>query len=127
MYQTRLLFLARPLCRMASRPAYRPSVTIRSFASPAPPNMAEQLQSDPQLREMMEKLSRHPGAIVAMQNIAQIVKDKGFEPGQTPSKMEMMKLLMDGDFRKAAQELNNEMQKAGVEINPDSLMKMMGK
>ena len=76
MFARRLL--ARPQFRLATR-QIRPAV--RRYAS-QPPNMAElerMMQSDPKLRDMMEKLSRRPSAIVAMQNIGQIVQSKGIE------------------------------------------------
>jgi hypothetical protein len=78
------------------------------------------MMNDPKIRETFEKLSRHPPAIIAMQKVGDIIKSKGneispasdelliysrtgFEPGKPPSKMEVMKLLMDKEFRDAAQ------------------------
>ncbi|KAL2688979.1 hypothetical protein Neosp_003029 [[Neocosmospora] mangrovei] len=96
-------------------------VTARRFASADPPNLPEMMMNDPKIRETFEKLSRHPPAIIAMQKVGDIIKSKGngilspasdesfiysrtgFEPGQPPSKMEVMKLLMDKEFRDAAQ------------------------
>ena len=49
----------------------------RRLASTGPPNIAEMMYRDPKLRDTFEKLSRHPGAITAMQNISQIIQSKG--------------------------------------------------
>uniref|UniRef100_A0A8H7K8F3 Uncharacterized protein n=1 Tax=Bionectria ochroleuca TaxID=29856 RepID=A0A8H7K8F3_BIOOC len=95
--------------------------------------MAEMMYRDPKLRDTFEKLARHPGAILAMQNISQIIQNKGFQPGNMPSKMDMLKLMMDKEFRRQHKsvlmsnvtQLTEEMQNAGVEINPDVFMKMM--
>ncbi|EEU34993.1 uncharacterized protein NECHADRAFT_37325 [Fusarium vanettenii 77-13-4] len=114
---SRLRLVSRPLSRVAMRPLH---VTARRFASADPPNLPEMMMNDPKIRETFEKLSRHPPAIIAMQKVGDIIKSKGrFEPGQPPSKMEVMKLLMDKEFRDAAQTLTTEMQNAGIEINPD--------
>ncbi|KAJ4178661.1 hypothetical protein NW755_013033 [Fusarium falciforme] len=120
---SRLRLVARPLSRVAMRPLH---VTPRRLASADPPNLSEMMMNDPKIREMFEKLSRHPPAIIAMQKVGDIIKSKGFEPGKPPSKMEVMKLLMDKEFRDAAQTLTTEMQNAGIEINPDALMAMVG-
>jgi hypothetical protein len=40
------------------------------------------MQSDPKLRDMMEKLSQRPSAILAMQNVGKIVQSKGSSVGQ---------------------------------------------
>lgn len=114
---SRLRLVARPLSRVAMRPIH---VTARRLASADPPNLPEMMMNDPKIRETFEKLSRHPPAIIAMQKVGDIIKSKGsetfpasdelliysrtgFEPGQPPSKMEVMKLLMDKEFRDAAQ------------------------
>jgi hypothetical protein len=78
MFARRLL--ARSQFRVAARqirPA--PPALARRYAT-QPPSMAELerlMQSDPKLRDMMEKLSRRPSAIVAMQEVGRIVQSKG--------------------------------------------------
>ncbi|KAF4470788.1 hypothetical protein FALBO_2303 [Fusarium albosuccineum] len=119
---SRLRLVARPLMRVSMRPIH---VTARQCAAADPPNLSEMMMNDPKVRETFEKLSRHPPAIIAMQKVGEIIKSKGFEPGQPPSKMEVVKLMMDKEFREAAQTLTTEMQNAGIEINPDVFMKMM--
>ncbi|KAM0185786.1 hypothetical protein ACHAPA_011974 [Fusarium lateritium] len=117
--------IARPLLRVASRQIH---VTPRRFASAdQPPNMnqIESMMNDPQIRDTFEKLSRHPPAIAAMQKMGDVIKSKGLDTTQPPSKMDIMKLMMDSEFRDAATTLTTEMQNAGVEINPDVFMKMM--
>ncbi|CAH0050647.1 unnamed protein product [Clonostachys solani] len=121
MFATRRI-ISQPFIRVAARQL---QATSRRHASTGPPNMAEMMYRDPKLRDTFEKLARHPGAILAMQNISQIIQNKGFQPGKMPSKMDMLKLMMDKEFREAAQKLTEEMQNAGVEINPDVFMKMM--
>ncbi|KAK7418025.1 hypothetical protein QQX98_004164 [Neonectria punicea] len=113
--------IARPFLSVATR---RIHITPRRYAAAEPPNLSE-MMNDPKVRETFEKLGRHPPAIVAMQKVGEIIKSKGLEPGKPPSKMDMLKLMMDKDFREAAQTLTTEMQNAGVEINPDIFMKMM--
>ncbi|KAM0342548.1 hypothetical protein ACHAPU_009399 [Fusarium lateritium] len=117
--------IARPLLRVATRQFH---VTPRRFASAdQPPNMnqIESMMNDPQIRDTFEKLSRHPPAIAAMQKMGDVIKSKGLDTTQPPSKMDIMKLMMDSEFREAATTLTTEMQNAGVEINPDVFMKMM--
>ncbi|CAJ0546880.1 Ff.00g015070.m01.CDS01 [Fusarium sp. VM40] len=117
--------IARPLLRVATRQIH---VTPRRFASAdQPPNMnqIESMMNDPQIRDTFEKLSRHPPAIAAMQKMGEVIKSKGLDTTQPPSKMDIMKLMMDSEFRDAATTLTTEMQNAGVEINPDVFMKMM--
>ncbi|KAM0084705.1 hypothetical protein ACKRZS_003053 [Fusarium odoratissimum] len=117
--------IARPVLRVATRQIH---VTPRRFASAdQPPNMQqiESMMNDPHIRETFEKLSRHPPAIEAMQKMGDIIKSKGLATSGPPSKMDIMKLMMDKEFRDAATTLTTEMQNAGVEINPDVFMKMM--
>ncbi|KAF5710083.1 7-aminocholesterol resistance [Fusarium mundagurra] len=117
--------IARPMLRVATRQIH---VTPRRFASAdQPPNMQqlESMMNDPHIRETFEKLSRHPPAIEAMQKMGDIIKSKGLATSGPPSKMDIMKLMMDKEFRDAAMTLTTEMQNAGVEINPDVFMKMM--
>ncbi|EWG54670.1 hypothetical protein FVEG_12822 [Fusarium verticillioides 7600] len=117
--------IARPMLRVATRQIH---VTPRRFASAdQPPNMQqlESMMNDPHIRETFEKLSRHPPAIEAMQKMGDIIKSKGLATSGPPSKMDIMKLMMDKEFRDAATNLTTEMQNAGVEINPDVFMKMM--
>ncbi|KAF5563650.1 7-aminocholesterol resistance [Fusarium napiforme] len=117
--------IARPMLRVATRQIH---VTPRRFASAdQPPNMQqlESMMNDPHIRETFEKLSRHPPAIEAMQKMGDIIKSKGLATSGPPSKMDIMKLMMDKEFRDAATKLTTEMQNAGVEINPDVFMKMM--
>ncbi|KAF4978159.1 hypothetical protein FZEAL_5404 [Fusarium zealandicum] len=135
--------IARPFLRIAARPIH---VTARRFAAADPPNMSEAMMNDPKIRETFEKLSRHPPAMAAMQKLGEIVKSKGiyskslrllladrteavsrtgFDANTPPSKMDMMKLVADYEFREAAQELQTEMQNAGIKIQPDTFMKMM--
>ncbi|KAF5664802.1 7-aminocholesterol resistance proteini [Fusarium heterosporum] len=111
--------IARPLLRVATRQIH---VTHRRFASAdQPPNMnqIESMMNDPAIRDTFEKLSRHPPAIAAMQKMGDVIKSKGLDTTQPPSKMDIMKLMMDSEFRDAATTLTTEMQNAGVEINPD--------
>ncbi|KAM0484158.1 hypothetical protein ACHAP7_003672 [Fusarium lateritium] len=94
--------IARPLLRVASRQIH---VTPRRFASAdQPPNMnqIESMMNDPQIRDTFEKLSRHPPAIAAMQKMGDVIKSKGLDTTQPPSKMDIMKLMMDSEFRDAA-------------------------
>ncbi|KAI9159114.1 hypothetical protein HJFPF1_07122 [Paramyrothecium foliicola] len=97
-------------------------VEFRRFSTK---NASDQIQVDPQIQAMMEKAVQHPGALAAMQNIGQLFQDKGFGPEKMPSKMDLFKLMMDKDFREAAQKLTEELQNAGVDMDPGTLMKMM--
>ncbi|KAM0421175.1 hypothetical protein ACHAPT_011067 [Fusarium lateritium] len=96
----RLRLLARPLARVAMRPIH---VTLRRPAAADPPNLPEMMMNDPKIRETFEKLSRHPPAIIAMQKVGELIQSRGFEPGKPPSRLELVKLLMDKEFRDAAQ------------------------
>ena len=73
--------LARPFSRVAVRQF---SLTARRrYASPDLSNLANLMQSDPKLRDIVEKLSRHPPAIVAMQKLGDIVQKKGLHPAKS--------------------------------------------
>ncbi|KAG8672873.1 hypothetical protein FPOAC2_06286 [Fusarium poae] len=116
--------VAMPIMRVATRQMH---VTPRRFASADQPNMnnIESMMNDPLIRDTFEKLSRHPPAIMAMQKMAEVLKSKGVDGSKPPTKMDLMKLMMDKEFRDASTELTTEMENAGVEINPDVFMKMM--
>ncbi|KAF4993427.1 hypothetical protein FGRMN_6515 [Fusarium graminum] len=94
--------IARPLLRVVTRQIH---VTPRRFASAdQPPNMnqIESMMNDPAFRDTFEKLSRHPPAIAAMQKMAVVIESKGLDTTQPVSKMDIMKLMMDSEFRDAA-------------------------
>jgi hypothetical protein len=77
MFARRLL--AGPQLRLVARQVRPAALPIRRYAT-QPPNMAELeslMQSDPSLRDMMEKLSRRPSAIAAVQEIGDLVQKKG--------------------------------------------------
>ncbi|KAH8663831.1 hypothetical protein BGZ61DRAFT_484889 [Ilyonectria robusta] len=108
--------IARPFMRVATRHIH---ATCPRFAAASPPNMPEMMMNDPKVRETFEKLSRHPPAIAAMQKVGDIIKGKGFDATKPPSKMDMMRLMMDKQFQEAAQTLYDEMQNAGIEMDSD--------
>ncbi|KAH7129060.1 hypothetical protein EDB81DRAFT_764208 [Dactylonectria macrodidyma] len=108
--------IAMPFLRIAKRQTH---ATSRRFAAAGPPNLPEMMMNDPKIRETFEKLSRHPPAIAAMQRVGDIIKEKGFDTTKPPSKMAMIRLMMDKEFQEAAQTLSTEMQNAGIDMNPD--------
>ncbi|RGP74591.1 hypothetical protein FSPOR_1168 [Fusarium sporotrichioides] len=144
LFDASLMPAAVPIMRAATRQIH---VTPRRFASadqPSNMNNIESMMNDPLIRDTFEKLSRHPPAIAAMQKMGEVIKSKGMDPctheecvqyltadntgldaSKPPSKMDLMKLMMDKEFRDASTELTTEMQNAGVEINPDVFMKMI--
>ncbi|KAH7313596.1 hypothetical protein B0I35DRAFT_480273 [Stachybotrys elegans] len=100
----------------------------RTFASESNPSMAElanRMQNDPQMRDMVEKLAKHPGAVAAMSKLGELLKTKGVDPGSSPSRMQLVKLMMDSEVREAAVKLNEEMRAAGIDMDPNVFLQMM--
>ncbi|KAG9015494.1 hypothetical protein FRB94_000099 [Tulasnella sp. JGI-2019a] len=72
----------------------------------------------------MAKLASSKEAMDALQEMAAIIKDAGIDFTQKPSRFTMMKLAANAEFRTVAKKVMAEMQKAGVDINPENAMSM---
>jgi hypothetical protein len=105
------------------------SLTARRYATPEEPDAPsasdmQRIMSDPAMRGMVEKLGQHPTVMAAMQKLSEVMRSKGFGPGNLPGKMDMMKLAFDQDFRQAAETLNEELQKADIQLDPEIMKKV---
>ncbi|TLS26602.1 hypothetical protein PpBr36_04223 [Pyricularia pennisetigena] len=90
-------------------------------------DLVNKLRSDPWVKEATGKIAQNPEAVKAIMEFEQILKAKGFDfrAGQQPSKLQMMKLMLDKDFRQAMLKLAEEMQKAGIDGNSPQMKEMM--
>ncbi|KAF4449514.1 hypothetical protein F53441_7219 [Fusarium austroafricanum] len=124
MFALRRIISRSMMMRVATRQIHVTPCRFASADQPPSMNQLESMMNDPHIRETFEKLSRHPPAIAAMQKMGDVIKS--IDTTQAPSKMDIMKLMMDKEFRDAATELTTEMQNAGVEVNPDSFPQQPG-
>ncbi|KAJ9098548.1 hypothetical protein QFC19_006316 [Naganishia cerealis] len=64
-------------------------------------------------------IKAHPSAIEAIKEVGDLMQKKGIDVTQPPSKMTMLKLAMDGDFREAIGKVMSELKAAGVDVTPE--------
>lgn len=83
--------------------------------------------ADPALQAFMEKVRNHQGAIDALIAVKKVLESKGIDMSKPPSSFEMIRLGMDKELRQAAEKFRDELGKAGVELNPQTMMEIFGK
>ncbi|TLD24150.1 hypothetical protein PspLS_06369 [Pyricularia sp. CBS 133598] len=113
-------FAAQSMRGYASNPHDRPDAEGKA-------DLAKKLREDPWVKEATGKIAQSPDAVNAIMEFEQVLKAKGydFRAGQQPSKLQMMKLMMDSEFRQAMLKLAEEMQKAGIDGNSPQMQEMM--
>lgn len=78
---------------------------------------------------IIEKISKNPDALLAIQNFGKVLEKQGVDlsSGKQLSMIQMSKLLMNSEFRKGAEELVEELKKTGVEVNSKDLLESFTK
>ncbi|GHJ84620.1 hypothetical protein NliqN6_1022 [Naganishia liquefaciens] len=71
-------------------------------------------------------IKSHPTAMEAIRDIGDLMQKKGIDLTQPPSKMTLMKLAMDGEFRIAITKVMTELKQAGVDVTPENVQQLMG-
>jgi hypothetical protein len=78
------------------------------------------LLNNPQAKAIIAAMQRDPTLLAAVSKLAQLLQSKGFiDPskvaaGQTPSKMDMIKMAFDPDVRAAMSDVAQKLEAAGV-------------
>ncbi|WVW80081.1 hypothetical protein I302_102054 [Kwoniella bestiolae CBS 10118] len=107
----------------------RPAPAARRFLISSPRVLASETPkdpfADPAFKAFQDKVKNHEGAIKAIMDLGEVMKQKGFDTTKQPSMTQMAKMAMDSDLRAAAQTLMAELQKAGVD--PKEAMEMFQK
>ncbi|WWC97002.1 hypothetical protein V866_003879 [Kwoniella sp. B9012] len=107
----------------------RPTPIARRFLHSSPRMLASETPkdplADPAFKAFQDKVKNHEGAIKAIMDLGEVMKQKGFDTTKQPSMTQMAKMAMDSDLRAAAQTLMAELQKAGVD--PKEAMEMFQK
>ncbi|KAG7529985.1 hypothetical protein FFLO_05282 [Filobasidium floriforme] len=85
-------------------------------------DMAEAFAKSP----LLDIMKKSPGAVAALKEAGEIAKKKGVDMTSPPSKMTMMSLAFDSEFRGAIEKLMTELKNAGVDVTPENLQNMMG-
>ncbi|KAI5454153.1 hypothetical protein NCC49_004219 [Naganishia albida] len=71
-------------------------------------------------------IKSHPTAMQAIKEIGDLMQTKGIDLTQPPSKMTMVKLAMDSDFRTAIANVMKELKAAGIDVTPENVQQLMG-
>lgn len=76
---------------------------------------------------LFNKLANHPEAAVALQDLAKVLQEKGIDltTGKPPSTLQMIKLASNAEFRAAAKRVEEELQKAGVDLRSKEVLQEM--
>ncbi|THH03587.1 hypothetical protein EW145_g6163 [Phellinidium pouzarii] len=105
----------------------------RSFSqSPTPAReAAEDREWDLRIREnpLLEKIADKPDAVKALKDMLNIAKDAGFDASSNReiTFVQMFKLVSNTNFKKSANRVVEEFQKAGIEINKQIAMEMLNR
>ncbi|ESK97433.1 mrna export [Moniliophthora roreri MCA 2997] len=87
--------------------------------------------SEPDLGELYVKLSKttifkklaeSPSAINAVKEFGEAMQKQGLDTTKPPTTMQMLKLSMNKDFREAALRLQEEFQRAGIDLTDKAVM-----
>ncbi|WFC96465.1 hypothetical protein MBRA1_003122 [Malassezia brasiliensis] len=75
----------------------------------------------------MEKLGESPGALAAIRQLMDVLQSHGIDlsKGEKPSMFTLARLASKSDVRQATGKVVEELQKAGIELTPERLQKLM--
>ncbi|KZP24580.1 hypothetical protein FIBSPDRAFT_1042043 [Athelia psychrophila] len=112
------------------RRAHNP-LSFRDFSTTPAPQAAESDSFIDRFRhtETFKKLADKPDVLAALSEFAGKMKEQGIEmgTGKMPSKMQMLRLATNSEFRAAAQKVVEELKNAGVDLNSaDAMQEIMG-
>ncbi|KAF8592375.1 hypothetical protein K439DRAFT_1378447 [Ramaria rubella] len=100
-------------------------VKVRAFASTPRTDATE----SPSFKEspLFQQLATNKDALLAVQEFANTMKERGidFSPERRPTSMQLLRLLANPEFRKSVQKLRDDLEKAGVNVNPEDAMEML--
>ncbi|KAJ9115129.1 hypothetical protein QFC22_005459 [Naganishia vaughanmartiniae] len=134
--------------RLAARPAARlrflhrtisttPRLEAQQQSPPPPPAFPSDSSDDisSAASGMMSTLAQsplynviksRPGAIEAIKTVGDLMQKKGIDVTAPPSKMTMLQLAMDSEFREAIKTVMSELKAAGVDVTPENIQQLMG-
>ncbi|KAH0839667.1 hypothetical protein J3R83DRAFT_588 [Lanmaoa asiatica] len=120
---------ARPVSRFAFRCQRSFSLTPRVHARiKRPSELGSSLGSFEEVANLpaIRKLLSSPEAVKALDEIQQIMQEKGgytgVDPTMGPTTMQLFQLLSNAEFRKAGKQLKEELEKAGVDLADQELL-----
>ncbi|KAI9574948.1 hypothetical protein HD554DRAFT_2051246 [Boletus coccyginus] len=115
----------RPISHFAFRCQRSFSITPRVHARikwPSEPGSSlgsfEEVANLPAIR----KLLGSPEAVKALDEVQQLMQEKGVDPTTGPTTMQLVQLLSSAEFRKAGKKLKEELEKAGVDLADQELL-----
>lgn len=72
---------------------------------------------------IFRKIADKPEALIALRDLAALLRHKGIDPtAGPPSVTQMLRLAASSDFRSAAQRVVTELQNAGVDLKSQDVM-----
>ncbi|KAF7981585.1 hypothetical protein HWV62_7798 [Athelia sp. TMB] len=112
------------------RRAHNP-LSFRNFSASPTPQASESDAFIDRFRhtEIFKKLADKPEVLAALSEFAAKMRESGIEmgTGKMPSKMQMLRLATNSDFRTAATKVVEELKKAGVDLNSaEAMQEIMG-
>ncbi|KAI7911065.1 hypothetical protein M0657_011121 [Pyricularia oryzae] len=126
---------ANTLPRRFAAQSLRRYASIGDSQPPRPPldkvkervELANRLKHDPWVKDATSNFSLHPPGLQPLGGVFPIHKSTGFNfhTGRQPSKVQMMKLMIDKDFRQAMLKLAEAMQQAGVDGSSPQIQEIM--
>ncbi|KAF8528979.1 hypothetical protein BU17DRAFT_80131 [Hysterangium stoloniferum] len=83
----------------------------------------------PDFREtpLFRQLAANPDALTALKQFQQLMKEQGIElsASNPPSGIQLFRLLGNARFREGLQQLKSDLEKAGVNADPENAMAML--
>ncbi|WFD48970.1 hypothetical protein GLX27_003643 [Malassezia furfur] len=87
----------------------------------------DSMTSSSSLPKGMEKLGESPGALAAIRQLMDVLQSHGMDlsKGEKPSMFTLARLAAKSDVRQATSKVVEELKKAGIELTPERLQKLM--
>ncbi|WFD28963.1 hypothetical protein MNAN1_003979 [Malassezia nana] len=106
-----------------------PTYTLRTLRTSAVQWASEDPRSswEQTLPPGFEKLGESPEALAAVNHLIEVLEKHGLDlsSGTKPSMMQMAKLATNAEVRECTAKVVQEMKKAGVDLSPENLQKIM--
>ncbi|WFD00994.1 hypothetical protein MYAM1_003754 [Malassezia yamatoensis] len=130
--------IARPMMATIPRSLHMTAIQRASEDNETKPNTnvdskvdskvdSEADNSSSSVPEGMEKVHESPGALSAIRNLMEVLKQNGmdFSKGEKPSMMMLARLATKSDVRQATSKVVEELKNAGIELTPDRLQHLI--
>ncbi|WFD45226.1 hypothetical protein MPSI1_003904 [Malassezia psittaci] len=121
--------IARPVVATVPRSLHMTAIRRASEDNETKPNTNVDSKADTStsVPEGMEKVHESPGALAAIRELMEVLKQNGmdFSKGEKPSMMMLARLATKSDVRQATSKVVTELKNAGIELTPDHLQNMM--